>query len=328
MKSVLSSYILLCFILTLSQCNLTFYAMCVSCKSSTPSAPEAWVWMKWGARHWGQISAGLLCQLPEPVRSPCQQLEWVGHVVTPDNGTGITCVPKNQLLKGTGWVRWVRGLAKPVFLVPAAGQQQSAPSQNCVYSQTDFKLCLLKSRQLGSQQGSQVLAGSVLGCDSLCPWDKCVTAARLLQALSWTSWRVKTSRVGKRDLDLSGVQSSQRVCIGTQEFKNVCLLVILENSLLVEPAKRKVAAMTLSLGKDLRFLGTVLGRRPGMSKWRRQMLSHSHVKIYKEFFQTSWFKDFKIEVYQRTFCILRHNFFFRIHFISQWSPKFWNSESL
>lgn len=30
----------------------------------------------------------------------------------------------------------------------------------------------------------------------------------------------------------------------------MCVLVIFENSLLVEPAERKVAAMSLSLGKD------------------------------------------------------------------------------
>lgn len=34
------------------------------------------------------------------------------------------------------------------------------------------------------------------------------------------------------------------------------------------------------------------------------MLSHSHVKIYKEFKQIISFKDFKIDFYQRIFCIV------------------------
>lgn len=94
-----------------------------------------------------------------------------------------------------------------------------------------------------------------------------MTAAGLLQALSWTSWRVETSGVGKRSWDLGRVQSTQRVCVGSQEFTKACVLVILESSLLIEPAKSKVAALSLSLSKDPRFLGTMLGRRePGMIK--------------------------------------------------------------
>lgn len=135
----LSSFLTFHYALTLSLCNVIFYAMCVSCKNSTPSAHEAGVWVKCGARHWSRISAGLLCQLPEPVESPCQQLEWVG---TPDPGMGIMRVPKKQLMKGTGWARWVRDLAKPEFLVPAAGKQLSASSQNCVYDVCTHKLIL------------------------------------------------------------------------------------------------------------------------------------------------------------------------------------------
>lgn len=64
------------------------------------------------------------------------------------------------------------------------------------------------------------------------------------------------------------MQSSQRVCAGSQEFTKVCVLVILESLLLIEPAKRKVAALSLSLSKDPRFLGTMLGRR---EPWHEQM---------------------------------------------------------
>lgn len=38
--------------------------------------------------------------------------------------------------------------------------------------------------------------------ESPCLWSKCVTAAGLLQALNWTSWRVETSGVGKTGWDL------------------------------------------------------------------------------------------------------------------------------
>lgn len=66
----------------------------------------------------------------------------------------------------------------------------------------------------------------------------------------------------------AGAPSSQRVCACTQGFTNACVLMILENSLLVEPAKRKVAALFLSLGKNHRFLGTGLDRR---DSWHEQM---------------------------------------------------------
>ena len=84
----------------------------------------------------------------------------------------------------------------------------------------------------------------------------------------------------------AGVPNRQSVCAGTQGSVNVCVLVNLESSLLVEPANRKVASVSLSLGRDLRSLGTGLGSSgqaggsPGMSNWRRQPLLTSLKRKY------------------------------------------------
>lgn len=71
------------------------------------------------------------------------------------------CPKKKKLLEGPAWVR---DLQKPVFLVP---------SQNCVSDICVHKLILSRTCwRVGGLGLNKGLAGSMLGCGSLCPWDK------------------------------------------------------------------------------------------------------------------------------------------------------------
>lgn len=128
-------------------CNLTLYALCVLQELNTICTWSLCVSemccqtlesdFGWGL-PWAMVSA----PRASGVSMSATGARSLARSLDPRHWDRNYVCPKRQLLRGPGWVRWVRDLAKPVFLIPAAGQQLPASSQNWVCDVCIHKLIL------------------------------------------------------------------------------------------------------------------------------------------------------------------------------------------
>lgn len=161
----LSFFLTFHYALTLSLCNVIFYAVCVMQELNTicswgRGVSEMWCQTLESDFIWAIVSAPRTCGVSMSAAGVSgDPRPWDGNYVctkkTANEGNRVSEVSERP---GKAWIPSSSCWETAVCIFPKLCLW-------CVYSQTDFKLYLLKSRWLGSGEGSQVLAGSVQGCD-------------------------------------------------------------------------------------------------------------------------------------------------------------------